>query len=146
MVGEKAFKMLNLFLYSDHSYPWAMGFQDPATNALYAIVDLHDRIIFYLIVLLVLVSWFLISSMVNRDHMAHLHHGNTLEFWWTLLPAVILWLIGLPSLRLLYMIDELLDPQLTIKAIGSQWFWSYEYTDYSSVAFDSFLVSEADLE
>ena len=60
---------------------------------------LHDRIIFYLLIILAVVVWFLISSILNTDHMAHLHHGNTLEIFWTVTPAVVLWAIGLPSLR-----------------------------------------------
>ena len=55
--------------------------------------------------------------MLNSDHMAHLHHGNALELLWTITPAAILWAIGLPSLRLLYMMDEILDPELSVKVI-----------------------------
>jgi len=78
--------------------------------------------------------------------MAHLHHGNQLEFIWTITPAAILWAIGLPSLRLLYLMDEILDPELSVKVMGNQWYWSYEYSDYSSKCFDSFLISDASLE
>jgi len=88
--------------------------------------------------------------------MAHLHHGNTLELLWTITPAVILWAIGLPSLRLLYMMDEILDPELSVKVMGNQWYWSYEYSDYVndpgsddqgiSISFDSFMIGDNDLE
>nr|YP_009659028.1 cytochrome c oxidase subunit 2 [Spizellomyces sp. 'palustris']QCQ69026.1 cytochrome c oxidase subunit 2 [Spizellomyces sp. 'palustris'] len=144
----KLYKMFRI--YADYAEAWATGFQDPASDWMYAIIDLHDRIIFYLLIVLAVVVWFLVSSMLNTDHMAHLHHGNALELLWTITPAVILWAIGLPSLRLLYMMDEILDPELSVKVMGSQWFWSYEYSDYVdngvSIAFDSFMVSDADLE
>ena len=137
-------------IYADYATAWATGFQDPACDWMYAIIDLHDRIIFYLLIVLVVVIWFLVSSILNTDHMAHLHHGNTIEIVWTITPAIILWAIGLPSLRLLYMMDEILDPELSVKVMGNQWYWSYEYSDYVdsgvSIAFDSFMISDSDLE
>jgi heme/copper-type cytochrome/quinol oxidase subunit 2 len=75
------------------------------------------------------VIWFLVSASLNTNTM-HFYHGNLIELIWTLTPTAILWAIGLPSLKLLYMMDEILDTDLTIKAIGNQWYWSYEYTDY----------------
>jgi cytochrome c oxidase subunit 2 len=117
---------------------------------MYAIIYLHDRVMFYLIILSIVVVWFLVSATLNANPM-HFHHGNLIELIWTLTPAAILWAIGLPSLKLLYMIDEILDAEITIKAIGNQWYWSYEYTDYvdsldKSIAFDSFMVSDDSLE
>lgn len=137
-------------IYADYGEAWATGFQDPASDWMYAIIDLHDRIIFYLIIILSVVIWFLSSSMLNKDHMAHLHHGNALELLWTITPAAILWAIGLPSLRLLYMMDSVLDTEISVKIMGSQWFWTYEYSDYAdnggNISFDSFMVSDNDLE
>lgn len=61
---------------------------------MFAIIELHDRIIFYLVILLVVVVWFLFSGLFNKDHMSNLHHGNLMELFWTLSPAGILWAIG----------------------------------------------------
>ena len=125
---------LGIFTFTDFAERWAYTFQDPASDWMFAIIDLHDRIIFYLVIILVIVVWFLISGLTNansnKDHMARLQHGNLLELLWTMTPALILWVVGLPSLRLLYVMDEVLDATVTVKAIGNQWFWSYEYTDY----------------
>ena len=76
-----------------------------------------------------------------------MHHGNLLELVWTILPASVLWAIGIPSLRLLYLMDEILDPEVTIKVMGSQWFWSYCVYGYahSSSSFDSFIDSDLEL-
>lgn len=71
--------------------------------------------------------------------------SQEIEIIWTVLPAVILLLIALPSLRILYLMDEINSPHLTVKAIGHQWYWSYEYTDYQEVAFDSYMVPTQDL-
>ena len=113
-------------------------------------VALHDNIMFYLIVILCLVAWVLTSAFYNRDHLRYLSHGNLIEVLWTISPALILWAIGLPSLKLLYLMDEILDAEVTIKALGYQWYWNYSYGDYvtsnEGVSFDSFMVAEDDLE
>jgi cytochrome c oxidase subunit 2 len=93
--------ILALFtIHTDFAERWAVNFQDPASDWMCAIIELHDRIIFYLVIILVVVVWFLTSGLTNKDHMANLHHGNVIELFWTLSPAGILWAIGLPSLRL----------------------------------------------
>merc|ERR1711991_1146956 len=78
-------------------------------------------------------------------------HSTLLEIVWTVIPAIILILIAVPSFALLYSLDEILDPQITLKIVGHQWYWSYEYSDYltnnpnESFGFDSYLVSTDDL-
>jgi cytochrome c oxidase subunit 2 len=76
-----------------------------------------------------------------------LKNGRTLSHWvefvWTVSPALLLWAIGIPSLKLLYLMDEILDPRLSVKVKGSQWFWSYEYGG-SNLGFDSFISTVAD--
>lgn len=132
--------------FQDFANNLSVAFQDPATNVMYGIIDLHDTIIFYLILFLVLVFWVFISTFGNRDHLYTLTEDNTLEILWTLTPATILWCIALPSLQLLYLIDEILEPDLTIKAIGHSWYWSYEYSDFSTaLTVDSFLIPDTDL-
>ena len=134
----------------DTSQSYAMGFQDPASNFMIAMVELNDYILFYLIIIFTVVSWFLISAFYNQDHLKYLSHGNLIEVIWTLTPAIILWLIGLPSLKLLYIMDEILDAEITVKATAAQWYWQYSYGDYTSnnegITFDSFMVAEDDLE
>jgi cytochrome c oxidase subunit 2 len=78
-------------------------------------------------------------------------HSSLLEIVWTIIPAVLLILIAVPSFALLYSLDELLDPQITLKIVGHQWYWSYEYSDYlasnpnEGFGFDSYLVNADDL-
>jgi cytochrome c oxidase subunit 2 len=128
----------------------ALAYVDPASNWLVAIIELSDAIIFWLIIILGTVIWFMVSTLAIASsqsghatgHFSHLAHGNPVELIWTVTPALILWAIGLPSLRLLYLMDEILDPEMTVKIMGSQWFWSYEL---GSAAFDSLLVALPDL-
>jgi len=78
-------------------------------------------------------------------------HSSALEFIWTLIPAFILLFISVPSFALLYSLDELIEPSLTLKVIGHQWYWSYEYSDClffpttESVSFDSYMIATSDL-
>nr|NP_150334.1 cytochrome c oxidase subunit 2 [Rhizophydium sp. 136]AAK84264.1 cytochrome c oxidase subunit 2 [Rhizophydium sp. 136] len=143
-------------LFSDYPINYSYSFQDPASDWLLGIINLHDNIIFYLIIILTVVLWLLTSALLNPDHLFNLHHGNLIELIWTITPAAILWMIGLPSLKLLYLMDEILSPEITVKAIGNQWYWSFEYGDHvfdnengepkETIAFDSFMVAEDDLE
>lgn len=120
------------YINNDYALPAQLNFQDPGTNTFESIIDLNDRILFYLIIILVVVFWFFISSLINSKYLTF-SHGNLLELIWTLTPAIILWLIGIPSIKILYMIDEIIESEVTVKAIGNQWYWNYELTDKESV-------------
>jgi len=78
-------------------------------------------------------------------------HGTTIEIVWTITPAIILMIIAVPSFALLYAMDEIIDPAITLKIVGHQWYWSYEYSDYCAdgsepIAFDAYMLPEEDLE
>ncbi len=138
-----------MYINTDASRSYAMGFQDPCSNNMVAMIDLYDNIMFYLIIILTLVTWLLISCFNTKDHLKYLSHGNLIEVIWTITPAIILWLIGLPSLKLLYIMDEILDAEITVKATAAQWYWQYSYGDYNGsegITFDSFMIAEEDLE
>jgi cytochrome c oxidase subunit 2 len=141
------------YLYADAAYPWQLGFQDGASPAYEGIELLHDTIFFWVLGLAGLVFWILGAVIVRfRGQLAYRYftHGTALEVIWTILPAVVLVAIAFPSFQLLYLMDEVLSPTLTIKVAGSQWFWSYEYSDFinaagESVEFDSYMVPEPEL-
>ena len=84
-------------IYADYAVNWTFGFQDPASEWMYGIIELHDKIIFYLILILITVFWFFISGLTQKDHLKYLHHGSLIELIWTITPAIILWAIGIPS-------------------------------------------------
>jgi len=73
-------------------------------------------------------------------------HHTLLEIAWTAVPVLILVVIAIPSFKLLYFMDRTTDPELTIKAIGHQWYWSYEYPDDGDFTFDAYMVADSDLE
>nr|WKU83955.1 cytochrome c oxidase subunit II [Hypselosyrphus sp.] len=100
----------------------------------------HDHTMLILIMITILVSYMMIMLFPNTLKNRYLLHGQTIEMIWTLLPTIILLFIALPSLRLLYLMDEINEPLLTLKTIGHQWYWSYEYTDFLNIEFNSYMM------
>nr|AAS86769.1 cytochrome oxidase subunit II [Propithecus verreauxi verreauxi] len=128
------------------AYPVQLGCQDAGSPIMEELLYFHDHtlMIVFLISSLVL---YIISLMLTTKLM----HTSTMdaqevETVWTILPAIILILIALPSLRILYMMDEITTPSLTLKTMGHQWYWSYEYTDYEDLSFDSYMIPSSDLK
>ena len=145
------------YLNSDAPRAWGIYFQDSASPQMEALEELHDNIMFYLAVILFGVGWILVSIIRNYNHTQspisnkYLNHGTLIELIWTITPALILILIAFPSFKLLYLMDEVTDPSLSVLAEGHQWYWSYEYPDFLNsdgdfIEFDSYLVPESDLE
>lgn len=166
--------------YCDAAEPWAYGFQESASPQMEGIVDFHDHLFYFLILILVSVTWVIalivlgnlkkrnsgspflksnyssqsagkeegyINQRVNDVSLKDLNHHSVLEIVWTLTPAVILVLIAFPSFKLLYLMDEIVEPLITVKAIGHQWYWSYEYTDtYEGGLLDSQLSNEINFD
>ena len=144
-------------LHCDAPRPWGIYFQDSATPQMEGLVELHDNILFYLVIILFGVGWLLISIVKNYTNTEspishkYLSHGTLIELIWTITPALILILIAFPSFKLLYLMDEVSDPAMAVLAEGHQWYWSYQYPDFLNsddefIEFDSYLVPESDLE
>jgi cytochrome c oxidase subunit 1 len=119
----------------DAPLPYQLTFQDPATPAMEGIIDLHHEVMFYIIIIIVFVLWMLIRIVMlfaEKESLPYsrLTHHDGLEWAWTMAPALVLCAIGAPSFALLYGIDELNQPEVTLKVIGHQWHWCYEYSDF----------------
>nr|YP_008475226.1 cytochrome c oxidase subunit 2 [Candida corydali]AGS44540.1 cytochrome c oxidase subunit 2 [Candida corydali] len=142
-------------LFLDVPTPWAIRFQDAATPNAEGIQELYDHIMYYLTLILGLVSYLLYVIIneyrTNRFAYKYVRHGQLIEVVWTLLPAVVLLLIAFPSFILLYLCDEVLTPAMTIKVIGLQWYWRYEYSDFvgatgETIEFESYVIPDDMLE
>lgn len=137
--------------FCDVAEPWQINFQDPATPIAEGMLYFHNYIMFFLISISIFVLWMLYSVfLTNSNVSSKFSHSSILEIVWTIIPAVILVFIAVPSFTLLYSLDELSDPLVTVKIIGHQWYWSYEYSDYEgseslSINFDSYMVGTNDL-
>lgn len=135
-------------IYKDSAVPYQLSFQDAASPISEQIIFFHDDVMFILTIILTVVGWMMLSAIINKHYYKYLVEGTTIEIIWTIIPAVILVFIAFPSLQLLYSMDEIIDPSLTIKAVGHQWYWSYEYSDVEedSIEFDSYMLPSSDLE
>lgn len=113
-----------------------LTFQAPATPIMEGIIDLHHDIMFFLVFISIFVLYLLVAIVMlfseNENSVRNtstVSHHTVLEIIWTVIPTVILVFIAIPSLALLYSMDELQRPTVTLKVIGRQWYWSYEYSD-----------------
>nr|WBU94773.1 cytochrome c oxidase subunit 2 [Pseudopus apodus] len=128
------------------AYPSQLGFQDAASPIMEELMHFHDHALMIVILISTLVFYIIMSTLTTKLTNTHSTDAQMIEIIWTVLPAVILILIALPSLRILYLMDEINSPYLTIKALGHQWYWSYEYSDYKDVSFDSYMIPTQELE
>ena len=150
------FFFLCLPTFNDSAQPWQINFQDPATPIMEGIINFHNHIMFFLSIVVIFVSWLLIRSLflfyeTTNKTAEKWAHSTALEIVWTIVPAFILMGIAIPSFALLFSMDEIIDPAITLKVVGNQWYFVYQYSDYfslkggESLSFDSYLVSEDDL-
>jgi len=100
----------------------------------------HDHSILILILVTSIVAYIIIILFFNKLNNRFLLHGQIIEIIWTVLPAIILLFIAFPSLRILYLLDEINKPSISIKTIGHQWYWRYEYSDFKNIEFDSYII------
>nr|AAD32614.1 cytochrome c oxidase subunit 2 [Pachysolen tannophilus] len=147
--------MMSTNIRNDVPTPWGVYFQDSATPNMEGMMELHNNVMFYLMLMLMFVSYVLYSMMKNDSNspmtLKYLNHGQLMEMMWTTLPAVMLLTVAFPSFILLYLCDEVISPAMTMKAMGLQWYWKYEYSDFINddgeiIEFESYIMPEDLLE
>nr|YP_010968434.1 cytochrome c oxidase subunit II [Monoserius pennarius]WNO18773.1 cytochrome c oxidase subunit 2 [Monoserius pennarius] len=132
--------------------PSIIDFQDTLGSSLFEqLIYLHDYIMLFVVVILILVGWTMLACIFNKHYHKYFSHNTAIEIIWICIPGFILFLIGIPSLTLLYWVEEILITPLVIKVTGHQWYWDYEYSNVFSnscepVQFDSYMVPHEDLE
>lgn len=119
--------------------------QNGATPLIEQIIFFHDHTLIILVIITILVGYLIINLFFNKYINRFLLEGQIIELIWTILPAITLIFIALPSLRLLYLLDELNNPLITLKSIGHQWYWRYEYSDFHNIEFDSYIIPSNEL-
>nr|QKW88770.1 cytochrome c oxidase subunit II [Rhytidodus viridiflavus] len=122
-----------------------LSFQDAVSPIMEQLIMFHDHAMMIIIMITTMVSYMMMSMMVNKFTNRFLLEGQFIELIWTIIPAIMLIFIALPSLKILYLIEEVNNPLITIKAIGHQWYWSYEYSDFKKIEFDSYMKPTLDL-
>lgn len=131
--------------------PWQMNFQDAHSSLMEEMVTFHD----FLLYLIFAISIFVLALMLytiyrfsekRNPNPSRTTHNTLIEVLWSVIPIFILVVIGLFSLPLLFNSDDSVDADITIKAIGRQWYWSYEYPDHGDFTFDSFMVPDDEIK
>nr|YP_009499421.1 cytochrome c oxidase subunit II [Oberthueria jiatongae]AWT58465.1 cytochrome c oxidase subunit II [Oberthueria jiatongae] len=122
-----------------------LNLQNGASPLMEQIIFFHDHTLIILLMITILVGYLMVNLFFNKYINRFLLEGQMIELIWTILPAITLIFIALPSLRLLYLLDELNNPLITLKTIGHQWYWSYEYSDFHNIEFDSYMIPTNEL-
>nr|CAE52793.1 cytochrome oxidase subunit II [Isotoma caerulea] len=122
----------------------ALGFQNAASPLMEQLIFFHDHAMTILILIITIVGYNLFSTCFSSNIDQHMLESQGLELFWTIVPSFVLIFIGLPSIRLLYLLDEVYTPAITLKTIGHQWYWSYEYSDFLNAEFDSYMIPSSE--
>ena len=136
---------------ADQPKEWQLGFQNPASGGMRDIVNFHDNLLLPIIIAItVFVLFLMLYACVRFRASANPNpskrtHNVTVEILWTLIPCLILIVMAVPSFKILYKQDTIPKADLTIKAVGYQWYWGYEYPD-ENIIFDSYMIEEKDLK
>jgi len=141
----------------DSASSYQLGFQDPATTTMEGIFLFNLHLLFVIIGIVLLVAWFMFSIIFNFTELdnstpAKFTHSNIIEIVWTSVPALILLSLASPSFSLLYSLDEISNPELTLKILGHQWYWSYEISDFNSCSdtqnlkYSSYMLTDESLK
>lgn len=147
---------LNTWL-GDSASMYQLGFQDPATTSMEGIYLFNLHLLFVIISIVILVAWLLIVVLknfveTNNSNVMNFTHSNAIEIIWTSVPALILLSLASPSFSLLYSLDEISFPELTLKILGHQWYWSYEISDFNSCSnthnlkYSSYMLTDESLK
>ncbi len=131
--------------------PWQLGMQPAATPVKERLSAFHDELLVIIFLISLFVMGLLVYVIVRFNHRrnpvpSHTSHNAVIEMIWTVVPVLILVLIAIPSFKLMYYMDRVPNPDMTIKVTGHQWYWTYEYPDQKGLSFDSNLIPEADLK
>jgi len=145
------FLVIDSILYASQIEPWQLGFQKPATEHMANVISFHDYLLMPIITGITLFVLFLIGYVCfrfnkNRNPVpSNTTHNTLVEILWTVIPVIILIVIAIPSFRLLYTVERIPESDITIKATGNQWYWTYEYPDYGNFSFDSIMLEDEEL-
>nr|AGN71475.1 cytochrome c oxidase subunit II [Pristimantis thymelensis] len=127
------------------AHPTQFGFQDASSPIMEELLHFHDHALMAALLISALVLYIIIALMTTDLSNTNTIDAQEIEMIWTIMPAIILIVIALPSLRILYLMEEIGSPDVTVKAIGHQWYWTYEYSDLVNLGFDSYMTPPQDL-
>jgi len=137
--------------WADAPRPWEFGMQAPATPVKERLSAFHDELLAIITVIALFVFVLLAIVILRFNHRSHpvptrTSHNTVIEMLWTVIPVLILVMIAIPSFKLMYYMDRVPNPDMTIKVTGHQWYWSYDYPDQGDLSFDSNIIPENELK
>nr|YP_010688320.1 cytochrome c oxidase subunit II [Cheiloneurus elegans]WBR65748.1 cytochrome c oxidase subunit II [Cheiloneurus elegans] len=121
-----------------------LALQDGNSSIMENLILFHDYAMLVIMMIVVLILYVLVFMVFNKYINRFMFEGQLIEIIWTIVPMVFLFFLVFPSLKILYLGDEVFNPFMTIKSLGHQWYWSYEYSDFKDLEFDSFMISDLD--
>lgn len=136
---------------------WQTFLPDPASSIMEGLLIFNNHLLFVIVTIIILIGWFLANTVEDfgnffNSNTESFFHNSLLEIIWTTTPALVLWSLASPSFSLLYSMDEISDPSLTLKILGHQWYWSYEISDFNtckkkfnSLKFTCYMLSKDEL-
>src|SRR5271155_2021356 len=148
LIGSTA---CSLYALAAGPWPWEIGMQPPATPVKDRLTEFHDELLVIIFLITLFVMGLLLYVIVRFRHERNpvptrTSHNTVIEMLWTIIPVLILVMIAIPSFKLMYYMDRVPNPDMTIKVTGHQWYWSYEYPDQKGLAFDSNIIQQAALK
>ena len=137
--------------FAKEPYDWQLGFQAPSSDVMRSVLSLHDFVLVMMTVITIFVLFLIIYVAIRFRRKANPNpskrsHNAILETLWTGIPVIILIVMAIPSFKLVYQQDVIPDADMTIKVIGHQWYWEYQYPEYDDIAFESYLVPDNELK
>jgi cytochrome c oxidase subunit 2 len=136
---------------ASQAVPWQIGFQEAATPVMRQVLEFNDLLLTIIISIVIFVVALLFYTMhrfsaTRNPEPSKTTHNTVIEVIWTVIPIMILIVIAIPSFKLLYFQDRMVDAEMTIKAVGHQWYWTYEYPDHDDLTFDALMIADEDIE
>ena len=152
-------KKLSLFIFTLFTFPsfaeeitnWQLGFRDPASPVMEKVNELHNFVLIMMTIITIFVAILLFYVSIRFRKSANpipskRSHHVVLEILWTAIPVVILIFMAVPSFKLVYQQDVTPEYDMTIKVIGHQWYWEYQYPDQDGLSFESYMIQDEDLK
>nr|YP_010611143.1 cytochrome c oxidase subunit II [Metcalfa pruinosa]QWV61022.1 cytochrome c oxidase subunit II [Metcalfa pruinosa]WAR47335.1 cytochrome c oxidase subunit II [Metcalfa pruinosa] len=119
-----------------------MNLMNSASPIMEQLIFFHDHTMIIILSITTTVMYMMMSTIKNKLPNRNILENQITETIWTIIPAILLVIIALPSLKILYLMEEMLNPSITVKAIGHQWYWSYEYSDKKKIEFESYMTKK----
>ncbi len=131
-------------------YDWQLGFQEPASPVMRSVLELHDFVLIMMTAITIFVLFLIIYVVIRFRKAANPNpskrtHNALIEILWTGIPVIILIVMAIPSFKLLYQQDVIPEADMTVKVIGHQWYWEYQYPEQDNISFESYMIPDEEL-